>query len=532
MIKIVLTDNRADTWYQKENIYAKGFLFDNNEQLLKGNDLCDYFKNVNHIKKLNQLLISTTGQFSLIIRVPQGVIFAIDHARHYPLFYSLKNNNLIISDSVYRLTHFYSDSDTKIKNESISEFLCTGFVTGNKTLFQDIYQVKAGEILSFINNQMTALEYHHYSILNPVNIEYNQLLTKARQILNNCSDRLVRTLENKTAVIPLSGGYDSRLIAVMLKNAGYNNVICFTFGRPGNNEIAISKKVARTLGFQWIFIPYNQQLISHFLEDESFKDYYSYAAEGASMFFMQEFFAIKYLTKHHLIPPNSIFIPGHSGDALGGSQLNKNFVKPYYSLNQLTHKIYHDKFIYNTQKKDFKHLTLSNIKKDISLEYKQGALPYSIYENWDYKEKLAKFIINSCRVFNFFGYQYRLPFYDRNVLDFFAHVPYKIKKDKTFYDELLTNYFFEKHKLNFKNELQPSQLTIKIQKVKNLFKKLMPGVIIKKILIKHDWNFYYNITHEFKKDLIHQGKKVKMSFPSFNTIIIQWYVNQIKKIMH
>ncbi len=529
MIKIILTDNKANQWFQKENIHVKGFLFDENEKLLKGNDLCNFFKRVNHVNELKQLLTTVNGQFSVIIRVHQGVIFAIDHARHYPLFYLLNTNDLIISDSANRLSHFLTDTGKKINNESVSEFICTGFVPRNNTLFQNIYQVKAGEILSFINNQMTALEYHRYSILTPVNSEYNQLLTNARQILNNCSKRLVRTLEDRTAVIPLSGGYDSRLIAVMLKNAGYNNVICFTFGRPGNDEIAISKKVARSLGFQWIYIPYNQQLISHFLEDESFKNYYSYAAEGASMFFMQEFFAIKYLTTRHLIPPNSIFIPGHSGDALGGSQLNKNFVKPYYSLNQLAHKIYHDKFIYHKQKKDFKHLTISNIKTDISLEYKQGALPYSIYENWDYKEKLAKFIINSCRVFNFFGYEYRLPFYDRDILDFFAHVPYNIKKDKTFYDDLLTNCFFEKHELNFKNELQPSQLTIKIQKIKNLFKKLMPGIIIKKILIKHDWNFYYNITNEFKKDLIHQGKKVKMSFSSFNTIIIQWYVNQIKK---
>ncbi|MFW6222151.1 MAG: hypothetical protein ACOC3T_00920, partial [Bacteroidota bacterium] len=64
---------------------------------------------------------------------------------------------------------------------------------------------------------------------------------------------------------------------------------------------------------------------------------------------------------------------------------------------------------------------------------------------------------------------------------------------------------------------------------KNLFKKMMPGLIIEKILIKHDWNFYYNITNEFKKDLKQKKKKVKVSISGFNTIIIQWYINQIKK---
>ena len=55
---------------------------------------------------------------------------------------------------------------------------------------------------------------------------YNHYKTKVSQIIENTFIRLVNSLKGKTAVIPLSGGFDSRLIAVMLKK---HNLIILTF---------------------------------------------------------------------------------------------------------------------------------------------------------------------------------------------------------------------------------------------------------------------------------------------------------------
>ena len=52
------------------------------------------------------------------------------------------------------------------------------------------------------------------------------------------------------------------------------------------------------------------------------KNTYPYVSGLSSMFFMQEYFAVKYLKESHIIPDDSVFIPGFSGDVLAGSHLS------------------------------------------------------------------------------------------------------------------------------------------------------------------------------------------------------------------
>ena len=42
--------------------------------------------------------------------------------------------------------------------------------------------------------------------------------------------KLSKSCEGKQIAIPLSGGYDSRLIASGLHKIGFKNVICFSYG--------------------------------------------------------------------------------------------------------------------------------------------------------------------------------------------------------------------------------------------------------------------------------------------------------------
>ncbi len=71
----------------------------------------------------------------------------------------------------------------------------------------------------------------------------------------------------------------------------------------------------------------------------------------------------------------------------------------------------------------------------------EDARSWSVYEDWDLKEKLSKFIVNSCNIYAWFGYEYRLPFYDVAFQEFFRDVPYEFKLNKKLYDTFLVMGF-------------------------------------------------------------------------------------------
>src|SRR5690606_7417167 len=106
----------------------------------------------------------------------------------------------------------------------------------------------------------------------------------------------------------------------LLKNAGYEKVICFTYGRP-NRESELSQMVAEKLGYQWIFVDYRKIDIKGYLHDPVFQDYYRYAGNNYTMPYLQEYFAVKYLKDNKLVPDDSVFIPGHGGDFLAGGHV-------------------------------------------------------------------------------------------------------------------------------------------------------------------------------------------------------------------
>ena len=295
MIHIDINSNKGFKWYKDGKIFVKGFLFDKKNNLYINEKIIEYFEGINNKKDFENKINDANGLYSIVIKQDNILFIAVDRIRMFPLFYSQNNNKIIISDDVETIKNEYCFNEINLNNAS--EFIATGYVTGKNTLINNIYQVQAGEIICFDNFNIDNKFYYKY-ITNKVRSEsYNELKNKLITIFENTFKRFISSLNNRTVVIPLSGGYDSRLIAVMLKKMGYDNVICYTYGRKNNIEIPISKKVAEKLGYKWIYIEYNEKLIDNYLIDNEFIKYYKYSANYTSMFFMQEYFAVKYYTQ-------------------------------------------------------------------------------------------------------------------------------------------------------------------------------------------------------------------------------------------
>lgn len=314
----------------------------------------------------------------------------------------------------------------------------------------------------------------------------------------------------------------------MLKLNNYNNVICFTYGRKGNPEMVISKKVARALNYKWIFVEYTNSLINNFISDLIFSDYYRSMSNYSSLFFMQEYFAVKYLKENNLIPKNSIFVPGHSGDFIGGSQLNK-YANKNTPVNKLPNDIYRKKYLMQKPPDKYRKFFTKKIEHFVfskeNTEHEN--LSYSIFENWDFKEKIAKTIFNSARVYCFFDYESRFPFWDNELVDLSKHLPFEVKVYKMLYDDVLKNCFFEPCKVNFEQELQSNKTDYIKYRIKSRVKKYLPARFKEKFIRKNDTLCYYEISRILIKDMQQKNFKYWETYNSYNEILAQWYISKI-----
>ncbi len=531
MIKIKLLHNKGVKWYKNETVSVKGCFFDDKNNFYEKEKMPLFFDGINKIEDFIETVSKINGIFTVILNKENQIMLASDTSRIFPLFYSVTKNDFYLSDNPVFLKETLNFHE--INNDAVPEFFSYGYILGNKTLLKNIYQTQSDEYLIFEKKtkKIQSGFFFSYATDTVNNSLYDELKKQAINVFENAFKRLIISLKSRQVVLPLSGGYDSRLIAVMLKKHNYKNVICFTFGKKGNFEVENSKNTAKILGFKWIFIEYSTELINNYLETETFKKYVHYAGKYSSMPFLQEYFAVKYLKEKNIIDDDAVFIPGHSGDVLGGSQFIK-VIPENLKYPEIHNLILKKKFFYNSLTFSEKQSVKKTIQKTLSSynSLKDILLPYSVFEDFDIKEKFAKFIFNSSSVFNYFGYEQRFPYWDKELLMFFKTVPFKYKKMKLLYDEILTQHYFKPYNLNFEKEIQASLYSVFVQKIKNRLRPLLPAFIINKFLLKNDWKNYREITNQMLI-LLKKNKTSGFKIKKYNEIIIRWYLMYIKDLI-
>ena len=528
MVKVELEYNHGFRWQSKDGCHVRGFIHTSKNQFFTGESLADYFLQANNYFEFIALLKEADGMFSVILVREEKIFFASDRIRTSPLFYALSGQNSIISDSVDRIHEVRGSWE--LNQDASIEFLATGFVTGRETLSKDICQVQAAEAIFIEPDKIHQRLYATYQTNEADHHSFDDLMKGLEGMTGKVFKRLTGSLQGRTAVIALSGGYDSRFIAAMLKRMSYPKVICFTYGREGNPDMMISKKVADTLGFNWIPVVYTEELVQDYLQDDAFYDYVRYTSNWVSMFFMQEYFAIRYLKDKQLIPEDSVFIPGHSADFFAGSQFLKHGISAEdESLKKIGKRIWDIKYNLYKPHHDTRRVMMARIYKSLmEKRYVEDARSWSVYEDWDLKEKLAKFIVNSCNIYAWFGFEYRLPFYDVAFQEFFREVPYEYKLDKKLYDSFLVNGLFKEYGLNQPHEIQPAARIQRTASLKRKLKKLIPEALLPSSPSRQDPIFYYEITRILQDDLAEKGIRINIQGGSYNSLIVQWYIEYLK----
>lgn len=393
-------------------------------------------------EKLYKMGFDFNGFFSGVYINGDEVVAIVDRIRSYPIFYCSHDNEIYFSDD----PTWIKDQIPSVEwdNKAENEFLLTGYVTGKNTLYHEIKQIQAGELVYIKRGAIHNYRYHHieYKFKNKSIQEWNE---EHKEMLFTVFSRMVSTFRYLTFVIPLSGGYDSRLIALLLKKVGAFKIIAFTYGKKDDIEVQLSKRVAEELSIEWHFIEYTSQDYNMMLESTEFRDYIRYAARFSSLPHLQDWIAVKKLKEKGIISEDSMFVPGHLGDVLTGecsdikSYMYKKTTTIKDGASAIVDYLYTSRLLSNQEIREYRENVQIEMKSYLG-ECTNGTI---LYELWWTRERTSKFIVNSVRIYEFFGFQWWLPFCDEEFWEFWSNVPNNMKIHQKLYSFTINDLMIE-----------------------------------------------------------------------------------------
>ncbi|MBN2083281.1 hypothetical protein JW859_13870 [bacterium] len=422
-------------WHAAGGVHTRGRAF-RGDRLLHTQQLGEHLRDAAIAGRFAAAAAELNGFFSCIV-VHDGAIYAtVDHARSMPLFYALVGGQVYLSDDAAWIAEQFGGLELDPACEQ--EYALAGYVTGPDTLDRRIKQLQAGEALTARDGGIETARWFRYSRDKRCEYPEEELAPRLDAALGSAFDRLVAVADGRTIAVPLSGGYDSRSIVLLLKERGYANVLAFSYGRAGNHEAEASRRLAAEFGLAWEFVPYTERLWHTWFNSEERRAYYALADNLASLPILQDWPAVWELKRRGVLPADALLVPGYSADAFPASR-RRPPSSPVYQNNAPRREVILDAiynytyFLWDWSQRRHELAPLIDARILAALGELDGFCDSAAaIEAWGIQERQAKFITNAVRCYEHWGYDWWLPLWDRQFVDFWTHVAPAYRAERRF----------------------------------------------------------------------------------------------------
>lgn len=274
------------------------------------------------VNNYKELLEGLDGEYSLVLEVKNEnkVVIANGYTGQQPVYYTSKNNSIVISNSFDKLKDRISWG--KLSTEASYQMLQYGFLLENLTPLEDVYKLFQREYLE-LDLGTGDLSILRFSSPKKFEVKCEDEAIKLIELSFNKSLDNLTSLIDKEALSPvftLSGGLDSRVVALEMSERLPGNLRTLCFGKKGCLDMEISDNIARKYAFDHCFyeLTANDYLYNFersWRENNGFV-YFSGASHTSS--------AINSIRMNK----SNLLVTGQLGDAVLGSYLGESEAPP------------------------------------------------------------------------------------------------------------------------------------------------------------------------------------------------------------
>ena len=358
-----------------------------------------------------------------LVEESDGVLrLTTDRTRSHHLVFTRAGGTWVVSDDPQELRRHVP---TWVRDEQAAEvFLHAGFTPGARTLAREVYATAPGTVVELRPDgtwSSRPWETYHYDpepVTSPQ--EFSDVLRTALDVV---VERLLQDTGDRQLLVPLSGGLDSRLLAVWLKRHGARNVVTFTYGVPGSAEVAISRGVAEALKMDWFTVDLDPTEVARTWAGPDGVEFQERTWGLTSLPHVQDWYALLQMRRHALVDTDAVFLPGHT---IVGNMHDEHLLESRPSPEDVLTAIARHHSLLQGDHRAWRRLPLLRRAvlqgaEELSFPTGQdemngsGRAIQELLEWVNLQERQSKYINGSFKAYEAFGYGWALPMLDTEM---------------------------------------------------------------------------------------------------------------------
>ncbi|MBV0925465.1 hypothetical protein KTS45_14755 [Halomicroarcula limicola] len=446
MVDVSIHLDEANPWVVHDGTYARGTAFVDDERH-DAADLAARFGSTESKAEFRSALDDLNGYYAVVHRTSDEVYAAVDRDQSMPLYYGWADGSLYLGDDAHWIREQLGERPRDPLAEA--EFQVTGYVTGGETLYPDLRQLQAGELLAVGDGRDTATRerYYRYQPSGSASGSEAEFLEQLDDVLVEAFERAIDFADGRTIVVPLSGGYDSRLIVLMLDYLGYDDVMAFSYGKSWDSEHKVSKKIANEVGIPWEYVEYTNDKWDDWFNSRRREDYYDFSYNFGALpgWANLAWPSVWELKKQGRIPDDAVFMPGHTAvspsEHFPNNILETDRVGREKVVEFLTNVNYK---LWDWDDERFDSMLDDRILREVGTdEYDDPDDAAKAIAEWYWQERQAKFITRDVDVYEFWGHEWWMPLWDQEFASVWQDIPLEYREDKALYRRYVENLYTE-----------------------------------------------------------------------------------------